>query len=347
MVPARDAATIMLVRDGRGEDGPALEVCMVRRHLDSDFVGGAYVFPGGKVDVDDGSQRAQQVCVGRDDASASALLGVDRGGLAFWVAALRECFEEAGVLLAYPPGSAVGGPLLEPDANDRRRLARWRSKLNARSVSFVDMCEAEGLRLAVDRVLYFSHWITPEGAPKRYDTRFFVAAMAPGQEAIHDDHETVDTVWVRPSEALARAAAGEFDLIFPTMKNLEAIGRFATASDLLAAAAAADTVPAVLPRVVADGRGFRILLPGDDGYDAAPPPVGGGGSTLSATELGELVRRIGADGRGSPGPPAAGRGPGAAPGGSTIPDATSAAGAPSTPGATGAPGGDHRASGQP
>jgi hypothetical protein len=161
------------------------------------------------------------------------------------------------------------------------------------------VCRAEGLRLAVDRVHYFSHWITPEPAPKRYDTRFFVTALPPGQVPVHDDYETTDTVWVRPADALARAAAGEFDLIFPTIKNLEAISRFATSAELLAAAAAVERVPTVLPRVVADERGFRILLPGDPGYDdamdAAAPAAGR--PPLSAAELGDIVRTIGADGR--------------------------------------------------
>ena len=148
------------------------------------------------------------------------------------------------------------------DPAARRRLAARRVELNAGTVGFLDACRSEGLRLAADRVHYFSHWITPEPAPKRYDTRFFVTALPPGQVPIHDDHETVDTVWVRPDEALARARAGEFDLIFPTIKNLEAIARFATSAELLAAAAAVERVPTVLPRVVVDERGFRILLPG-------------------------------------------------------------------------------------
>ena len=199
------------------------------------------------------------------------MLGVESGGLAFWVAALRECFEEAGVLLAYRADDSGGAEAIldAHDAETRRRLAALRVALNAGEVRFLDACRTEGLRLATDRVHYFSHWITPEPAPKRYDTRFFVAAVPPGQVPIHDDHETVDTVWVRPDEALARAKAGEFDLIFPTMKNLEAITRFATSGELLAAAAAVERVPTVLPRVVADERGFRILLPGDPGYDQA------------------------------------------------------------------------------
>lgn len=298
-VAARDAATIMLVRDAERPAGPALEVCMLRRHLDSDFVGGAYVFPGGKVDDADRTPRAEEACVGRSDAVASDLLGTGSGGLAFWVAALRECFEEAGVLLAYPEGAGPGGDLVDvSDPEVRRRLAGRRLELNAGTVGFLDACRAEGLRLAVDRVHYFSHWITPEPAPKRYDTRFFVTALPPGQIPIHDDHETTDTVWVQPTEALARAAAGEFDIIFPTIKNLEAISRFSTSVQLLAAAAAVERVPTVLPRVVADERGFRILLPGDPGYDeavgAAPTPT----SAISPSDIGAVVRTIGADGRG-------------------------------------------------
>ena len=301
-VAARDAATIMLVRDAVSEGGPALEVCMLQRHLNSDFVGGAYVFPGGKVDDEDRTPAAEEACALRSDAEASAMLGVVSGGLAFWVAALRECFEEAGVLLAYRgDGTDDDNAILEAhDAETRHRLAAMRVALNAGEVRFLDACRGEGLRLATDRVHYFSHWITPEPAPKRYDTRFFVAAVPPGQVPIHDDHETVDTVWVRPDDALARAKAGEFDLIFPTMKNLEAISRFATSGDLLAAAAAVERVPTVLPRVVADERGFRILLPGDPGYDEAVgegAPEAGRGRSMTPSEVSAIVRTIDADGR--------------------------------------------------
>jgi 8-oxo-dGTP pyrophosphatase MutT (NUDIX family) len=302
LVAARDAATIMLVRDAKSEDGPALEVCMLQRHLDSDFVGGAYVFPGGKVDDEDRTPAAEEACALRSDAEASALLGVESGGLAFWVAALRECFEEAGVLLAYTGDDAPGDDTLltAHDPGTRRRLAALRVALNASEVRFLDACRGEGLRLATDRVHYFSHWITPEAAPKRYDTRFFVAALPPGQVPIHDDHETVDTVWVRPDDALARAKAGEFDLIFPTMKNLEAISRFATSGELLAAAAAVERVPTVLPRVVVDERGFRIVLPGDPGYEEAVGNAVADGAhrrSMSSSEVNATIRSIGADGR--------------------------------------------------
>ena len=285
----------MLVRDSAAG---SLEVCMVRRHIESDFVGGAYVFPGGKVDDEDRGELATDRCVGRTDLEASTLLGAERGGLAFWVAALRECFEEAGVLFCYEQGAAPGAPLVDAtDPDVRKRLVAMRASLLAagRDADFLAACSGEGLCLAVDRVHYFSHWITPEGAPKRFDTRFFVAALPPGQIPVHDDFETTDTVWVDPADALARAAAGEFDLIFPTMKNLEAISRFGTAAELLDAALAIEKVPTVLPRVVVDERGFRILLPGDEGYDEAIAPPEQRATT--AAEVSEAIRSIGIDGR--------------------------------------------------
>jgi hypothetical protein len=181
----------------------------------------------------------------------------------------------------------------------RRRLQALRARLRAegRDADFLAGCAGEGMCLAVDRVHYFSHWISPVGAPKRFDTRFFVAALPPGQVPVHDDHETVDTVWVEPADALARAAAGELDIIFPTMKNLEAISRFAAAAELLDAAAAIERVPTIQPKVVVDERGFRILLPGDEGYDEALAPAAGSERATSPDEVNAAIRSIGIDGR--------------------------------------------------
>lgn len=278
---------------------------MLRRHLNSDFIGGAYVFPGGKVDDSDRGGSAQAVCVGRTDEQASGLLAVSEGGLAYWIAALRECFEEAGVLLAYDRGANDENVLVDAhDEEIRSRLVSLRHRLNAGEVGFIEGCLDEGLSLAVDRVHYFSHWITPEPSPKRYDTRFFVGALPPGQLAVHDDYETVDTVWVRPTEALERARERQFDIIFPTMKNLEAIARFDTSAGLLSAALAVERVPPILPKVVVDDRGFRILLPGDEGYEEAIPPAapnspteGRSGAGIGAPDMNEIIRSIGADGR--------------------------------------------------
>jgi 8-oxo-dGTP pyrophosphatase MutT (NUDIX family) len=266
VVTLRDAATVMLVRDGA--DG--LEVFMLRRNLNSDFVGGAYVFPGGAVDEADRHADLERVSTGRSDDQASNLLGIEHGGLAFWVAAIRESFEEAGVLLATDPSGTVLS-FADPEVAERFNLHR--KAVDSGERRLIEVCETEHLVLAVDQIHYFSHWITPEGAPRRYDTRFFVCAAPPEQVPLHDDRETIANVWIRPEDALARHRSGDFDLIFPTIKSLETIGRFASAGELLDAAAAIEEVPTILPRISDDGHGVRILLPGDEGYDEA---VGGG-----------------------------------------------------------------------
>lgn len=277
-VEIRPAATVMLVRDaaepGPGHGDSVLEVLMVRRNLRSDFVGGAYVFPGGSVDPADGGAEAEAACHGRTDAGASALLGIPSGGLAYWVAVLRETFEEAGLLLAERPG---GPALLAGDPEEEARFVRQRAAINAGTRRFLDLCAEEHLRLMVGDVHYFAHWITPQGAPRRFDTRFFVAAAPPGQRAAHDAGETIAETWISPQEALAGHREGRLEIIFPTIRNLQAIGRFATSAELLeAAAAASSAVPTIEPRVVADGNGVRIVLPGDEGYDEAPVPDGAG-----------------------------------------------------------------------
>jgi 8-oxo-dGTP pyrophosphatase MutT (NUDIX family) len=257
----------MVVRDGAHATAP-LEVLMLRRSLRADFVGGAHVFPGGAVDPGDRDPTWGARCPGLPDAAASATLGLDEGGLAYWVAAVRECFEESGLLLARDAsGDAIS--FSEHDVGDR--FGRHRTALNARERSFLDVCEAEGLSLLVESLHYFAHWITPEGSPRRYDTRFFVAPAPAGQEPAHDAGETISDVWVRPADALDHHRSGDMELILPTIKNLQAIGRFATTAELLDAASAARDVPAVLPRVVADTGGVRLLLPGDAGYDVPGP----------------------------------------------------------------------------
>ena len=267
MLVPRDAATVMLVRDG----AEGMEVFMLRRHLNSAFLGGAYVFPGGAVDDHDRHADLDAVCVGRSDAAASELLGLDppRGGLAFWVAAIREAFEEAGVLLAY----GADGTILDwSDPAVAERFADHRKAVDAGERRLVDVCVEEGLQLAVDAMHYFSHWITPVGPPRRFDTRFFVAKAPEGHTYLHDERETIDNAWVRPADAIAMQERGEVDIIFPTLRSLDAIGRFATTDELLAAAAVIENVPTMLPRVVNDHDGMRILLPGDPGYDEAVHP---------------------------------------------------------------------------
>ncbi len=256
----RDAATVMLVRDG--DDG--LEVFMLRRNLQSDFVGGAYVFPGGGVDAQDRHVDLTPVCAGRTDAAASQLLGIDAGGLAFWVAAIRESFEEAGLLLAL---DEHGETVRFDDPEVEERFLRHRHDVDDSNRRLVEIVVEEGLQLDVAAIHYFAHWITPEGAPRRYDTRFFVARAPEAQTPVHDDREVIANLWVRPADALERHRAGELEMIFPTIRSLEAIGRFECADDLLAHAASICDVPAILPKLVRDHSGWRIVLPGDPEYD--------------------------------------------------------------------------------
>jgi glyoxylase-like metal-dependent hydrolase (beta-lactamase superfamily II)/8-oxo-dGTP pyrophosphatase MutT (NUDIX family) len=270
LVP-RDAATIMLVRDVLKGGEVTMQVLMLRRNSQSAWVGGAHLFPGGAVDPEDSSEAIAEVCAGRDDAEASRILGIESGGRSFFVAAVRECFEEAGILLALTGAE----PLSFADPEIEQRFVEHRRRLNADEASLASICDLESLELDLDRVCYFSHWITPEGAPRRYDTRFFVGIVPDAQEALHDDSEVVASTWIEPADALARHRAGELDLMFPTVKNLEAISRFGTAGELMTAAAAAE-VPAILPRLTVEGEGVRIVLPGDDGYEDAtglPPGV--------------------------------------------------------------------------
>jgi 8-oxo-dGTP pyrophosphatase MutT (NUDIX family) len=218
----REAATVMLVRDD-----PGLQVFMLRRNLESVWVAGAYVFPGGAVDPDDRGEVLAARCLDLTDASASALLELPSGGLGYWVAAVRETFEEAGVLLAR---SRSTGRAVDP-----RVLAPLRDALNSGERTFTDIVVAEDLVLDTGALVAFSHWITPVGSPRRYDTRFFVTAAPEGHAYTPDQTETVASRWVRPADALAAADRGEMELILPTRRSLEALDNFATAEELLEA----------------------------------------------------------------------------------------------------------------
>ena len=259
MTDLRLASTILLVRDAPAAGG--VEVFMERRHLQSGFVGGAYVFPGGRVDPADAIDTGH--CTDLDEATANRRLGLEGGGLAHYVAAIRECFEEAGVLLAYDRSGTIldfGDPAVE------EHFKRLRDQLNAGTVTIQQIADRENLRLATDRIAYWSHWITPVGEPRRYDTRFFVTHAPERQTAGHDDWELTSSAWVTPREAIERAIRREWMIIFPTLVNLKSLGRHPTA-DAAVAWAAAQPIPLPVnqPKVFGD----RVVLPGDEGYDLA------------------------------------------------------------------------------
>lgn len=256
----RPASTVLTVRDAP----EGFEVLMLKRNLNSDFVGGAYVFPGGGVDADD-ADRAAAVVFGLDDAEASRRLDLESGGLAYFVAALRELFEEAGLLIAC---TASGESISLADDDRRSRLAASRRAINTREVDFVSVLAAEELWLDLRSLAYLSHWITPVGPPRRYDTRFFVALAPSGQIAAHDAGETVADRWIRPAEALAAHRRGEMEMIFPTIRTLESIEHLERASDVLDFANRGRSIPTIQPRFVTrDDGSVVILAPGDPGYE--------------------------------------------------------------------------------
>ncbi len=257
----------MLVRDG--SDG--LEVFMLQRTMSAAFAKGQFVFPGGKVDDADHGDAFEPICDGLDDATASARMGMDHGGLAWLVAAIRECFEEAGVLLARP---VDGDEIVRFEgAEVEARFNTARHEIHDGTRSLVDLCAEEGLLLLADRIHLVDHWITPVGERRRFDTRFFVALAPDAQEPLHDDRETIASLWVRPADAIRMWRAGELQMFPPTVASLEFLQPYGSAVEAVGAAATVGVPPVVLPRIVFDGdRIVGIRRPGDPHYDTTPEP---------------------------------------------------------------------------
>jgi glyoxylase-like metal-dependent hydrolase (beta-lactamase superfamily II)/8-oxo-dGTP pyrophosphatase MutT (NUDIX family) len=217
----RPAATLILLRPGSGSP----EVLMLKRTQSAAFLGGAYVFPGGSLDEQDADPRIVRRVVSLDDEKASLRLKIASGGLAYYVAAIRECFEEAGIALLH---DAAGRPISRDRAET---LAHYRSR------PFIEFLETVDLFIPAGALAYYGHWITAPGRARRFDTRFFVALAPEGQEGSHDASETVHHMWVSPREALERGARGEIELVFATQHSLKDLGRFAQPHEAFAHAA--------------------------------------------------------------------------------------------------------------
>ncbi len=249
----RPAATVIVVRDG--DDG--MQVLLLRRiERANDRSSGAFVFPGGTLDRGDRALHAR--CRGLDDAAASRRLGVPEGGLDYYVAAVRECFEEAGLLFACD----ASGALTMLHAVARRELDTMRSALRHGQTSLGDVCDRFGLELAADRLAYYSYWLTPLGLPKRFDTRFFIATAPPGQQASLDAHETLELRWVRPAAALAEG----LKLPNPTRHTLRALAAFDSARACVEHARGLATIERIMPRIGVDANGPRPVMPDEPAY---------------------------------------------------------------------------------
>lgn len=212
----RDASTIILMRDAGSRK--ELEMLMLRRNLKSQFLPGAYVFPGGSLeDCDCSAEAVQLSCRLSMEAATSVLKDAKSPAIALglFVASIRELFEEAGVLLAYDNNME-----LVNTSAAREKFVQYRKRVREEPASFLSMLAEEGLLLATDRLHYYAHWITPEIAPIRYDTRFFVAELPPGQEAVHDQTETTDSLWISPREAIEGRREERISIVFPTFCNI-------------------------------------------------------------------------------------------------------------------------------
>lgn len=244
------SATVLLLRDDPRE---GLEVFMVVRHHQIDFASGALVFPGGKLAKGDSDPALVDFCDGTAGLSAETL--------ALRVCAIRESFEECGVLLARHAGSdELAGPDVLAAYDD------WRGPLDRGEVGILELLKKAGLRLAVDAMVPFAHWITPEFMPKRFDTHFFLAVAPSEQLAMHDGRETVDSTWVPPLRVLEEAEDGKWTIIFPTRLNIEKLAKSKSSGEALARARS-DTIVPVQPWIDKSSGSTILRIRDDAGYD--------------------------------------------------------------------------------
>jgi len=254
----RQSASVIVLRDApRG-----LEVLLLKRaEKPGDQNSGASVFPGGLLDKADAGHH--ELCTGLTDAEASARLGVPAGGLDYWIAAVRECFEEAGLLFATEPD----GRLVDLNHHDEAELHALRQALHANQTGMAQLCAQLGVRLAMDQLAYFSHWMTPAGMPKIFDTRFFITQVPNAQTARYDATETVELMWLTPAEALDPARG--LKLMNVTSVTLKQLGEHSTAQAAIDAARAQTVVPLIRPRLASTPKGKRPLMPWDWAYAEA------------------------------------------------------------------------------
>jgi len=228
---ARHAATVVLLRSA---DPEGFEVFLTRRPRAMDFLGGAYVFPGGSVRDEDCAEGILKRCHGLSPQNARTILRTELSpdlSLAHWVAGIRELFEEAGVLLCV---AESGAPV---DTNQDGLRERWcgkRRQLIDGSLAFLALLESEGLLCDAASLRYFSHWRTPEEFATRFDTRFYLAALPAGQQPLSTSEEVAHSLWVTPDEALRLCESGELPMIFPTFSALRTLADFDSLDRLFA-----------------------------------------------------------------------------------------------------------------
>lgn len=260
-IPA-DAATVMLLRPCPDKGIRDIEVLLVLRNRKSSFVPGYHVFPGGSLDPDDYAPGMDRFIRGIDREQASRILpdmSHSEKALGAWVAGIRETFEEAGILIARKKD---GAPVAIRTQEEQQRFEDYRRLLNKGAMKFAQILETEDLFLPGDDLHYFSHWITPEPFPLRYDVRFFLAEIPAQQLVSHDGSELTDHVWLRPSAALADYETGRIGMVLPQIMTLQELSRFKTVDEAILSAKQRH-VPATLTKIIQlDGRDVEVMPDG-------------------------------------------------------------------------------------
>lgn len=262
-VTPKNAATVILLR---GDKPHGFDVFLLKRHEKSSFMGGNYVYPGGRVDRNDGSRDLYSLSKGLTLEEAQKNLGgtfSPEESFAHWIAAVRELFEEAGVLLAYDQKKN----LVElTNREEREKFLHYRDLLQKDKIDIGEMAEKENLLFALDQLHYYAHWITPEARAERFDTRFFLTRYPAGQEATHDQKETTAGIWLTPQKALEENLRGDVILSPPTLKTLEDLSRFKSIEDIFYSLKKNDIRP-ILPILTRISDTILIIFPWDPEYE--------------------------------------------------------------------------------
>ena len=252
-VPAKPAATIALLRDSPSR----MEVLLLKRDRNASFVPGAYVFPGGRVDPADWTKQTLASVDGLTTETAATrlgLVGTSPPAIAYYIAALREAFEETGILVGVGPNAQA-----PPTAAASVEVEVLRNGLMEGSVSFNEALKHLSCRIDGSSIEYLAHWITPEREPRRFDTRFFAARVQTDAEPIFDPREMTEARWLSPKEALARNQGGTLPMIFPTIATLQRLADYTTVGDALRGIGDV-SIPTLMPKLVLTEKGVRLQV---------------------------------------------------------------------------------------
>ncbi len=266
----QDSATVILVRDVANSQ---YEIFLMRRCEEQNFLGGAHVFPGGRMDKEDCatelashatgvSQAVEKLKTHEPELPEEKLRGL-------YFAAIREMFEEAGIMLAYnPSGGIINFPENDPELEER--FNRYRFELYEKKITLIDIAKRENISYALDLLTPYAHWITPEASlsDMRFDARFFIATIPQGQEPLHDNIEMTESLWATPRAALDMASAGAIRLILPTIVNIEELSDFKSTEELFASISNRK-IDTILPQAYKVENGYGVMLPHDPDYSIA------------------------------------------------------------------------------